>query len=793
MASDIGVKMGVTGIAQFKTAMNQAQQSVKTYNAALKLNEQQLKSTGDKEAYMQQKSKLLQQQIAAQNNVVKQGQQALAAMEKNGVNPASQAYQKMQQQVLNAQTALLGMQGDLDSVGQSAGETAQKTDKLSESLNGINKKVSFDAVLNGIGKITDGMEAAARKVASLARDVWDTMAMAASWADDENTLAAMYGIDVETLQRMQGASRTIDTTVEAIIKSQQKLKQNMVYGSKDVQEAFKQLGVSIGYVTGKGNEITVFRDFTDVFWEAGEALMNYNNEVERDAMAQKIFGRGWQELMPLFQAGREEYEKTLSEQSIVTEENVNKLNALDDALQKLDQEFSTLKTTVLSSLAPAFGDLAKNFSDLLGQFNAYLQTDEGKEKLEAMSQAVTDLFTGLSDVDFGSALDTAGGILDTITGALGWIKNNKDGVIDAIKGIGGAFLAMKAAEVVGTLIQSAAGLKTLLGGGAAGAAAASGGTALAGASGAASGAGAAALAGAATAGQTWFGRLFNGLSIGALFKTAKEAAEETGFGLWGMPSKLQGYTQVEMQPSPTPPTSTELRRQRHGDNLETGIIEEYSAAIETELGEKTETALESALRMFVESGDTEDLLKKLSEGYADAFVQMNDNPQIEALYDNLSDETADKFDQLMQDVLDGAQLDPQATIDLLNQIKTELTAAAEKDAVKVKTEPVLAPNAGGSLQAQLSGLGSFQMSVNPVVSASADGSHANGLPFVPFDGYIAVLHKGERVVPAAQNKNYTANSNLFVEKMYMNNGTDANALAAAMAAENQRIRAGFGS
>lgn len=789
MASDIGVKMGVTGIAQFKTAMNQAQQSVKTYNAALKLNEQQLKSTGDKEAYMQQKSKLLQQQIAAQNNVVKQGQQALAAMEKNGVNPASQAYQKMQQQVLNAQTALLGMQGDLDSVGQSAGETAQKTDKLSESLNGINKKVSFDAVLNGIGKITDGMEAAARKVASLARDVWDTMAMAASWADDENTLAAMYGIDVETLQRMQGASRTIDTTVEAIIKSQQKLKQNMVYGSKDVQEAFKQLGISIGYVTGKGNEITVFRDFTDVFWEAGEALMNYNNEVERDAMAQKIFGRGWQELMPLFQAGREEYEKTLSEQNIVTEENVNKLNVLDDALQKLDQDFTALKMTVLSELAPAFTELANGFSGLIGQFNEYIQTDEGKEKLEALSTAVTDLFSGLTDVDFSSALDTAGGILDTITGALGWIKDNKDGVIDAIKGIGGAFLAMKAAEVVGTLIQSAAGLKTLLGGGAAGAAAASG---------AASGEGAAALAGAgaATAGQTWFGRLFNGLSIGALFKTAKEAAEETGFGLWGMPSKLQGYTQVEMQPSPeprVPPTSTELRRQRHGDNLETGIIEEYSAAIETALGEKTETALESALRMFVESGNTEDLLKKLSEGYADAFVQMNDNPQIEALYDNLSEETADKFDQLMQDVLDGAQLDPQATIDLLNQIKTELTAAAEKDAVKVKTEPVLAPNAGSSLQAQLSGLGSFQVSVNPVVSASADGSHANGLPFVPFDGYIAVLHKGERVVPAAQNKNYTANSNLFVEKMYMNNGTDANALAAAMAAENQRIRAGFGS
>ena len=33
-----------------------------------------------------------------------------------------------------------------------------------------------------------------------------------------------------------------------------------------------------------------------------------------------------------------------------------------------------------------------------------------------------------------------------------------------------------------------------------------------------------------------------------------------------------------------------------------------------------------------------------------------------------------------------------------------------------------------------------------------DGSHANGLAYVPFDGYIAELHKGEAVIPAAQAK-----------------------------------------
>lgn len=36
-----------------------------------------------------------------------------------------------------------------------------------------------------------------------------------------------------------------------------------------------------------------------------------------------------------------------------------------------------------------------------------------------------------------------------------------------------------------------------------------------------------------------------------------------------------------------------------------------------------------------------------------------------------------------------------------------------------------------------------------------DGSHANGLAYVPFDGYVAELHKGERVLTADENKAYS--------------------------------------
>ena len=42
------------------------------------------------------------------------------------------------------------------------------------------------------------------------------------------------------------------------------------------------------------------------------------------------------------------------------------------------------------------------------------------------------------------------------------------------------------------------------------------------------------------------------------------------------------------------------------------------------------------------------------------------------------------------------------------------------------------------------------------VRGAISGSHANGLSYVPYNGYIAELHKGERVLTADENRAYNA-------------------------------------
>ncbi|PAD73669.1 hypothetical protein CHH67_19730 [Paenibacillus campinasensis] len=50
----------------------------------------------------------------------------------------------------------------------------------------------------------------------------------------------------------------------------------------------------------------------------------------------------------------------------------------------------------------------------------------------------------------------------------------------------------------------------------------------------------------------------------------------------------------------------------------------------------------------------------------------------------------------------------------------------------------------------------FAINIPEIPEIPVDGSHANGLANVPFDGYIAELHEGERVLTAEENKAYSS-------------------------------------
>lgn len=84
-------------------------------------------------------------------------------------------------------------------------------------------------------------------------------------------------------------------------------------------------------------------------------------------------------------------------------------------------------------------------------------------------------------------------------------------------------------------------------------------------------------------------------------------------------------------------------------------------------------------------------------------------------------------------------------------------------------------------------------SVNVNANVSTNGSHAGGLSYVPFDGYIAELHKGERVLTANEAKDYRRGENAngggvtVVQNIYSQSKTAADLMQEALYQQERAV------
>ena len=433
-SSGVNVKMGVSGVAQFKQNIQQAKNSLKTLDEQLKLNEKEFKATGDAQTYMETKAQLLNVKMEEQKAIVANAEKALDDMTKKGVDKASKAYQDMQRQMLQAKGDMLDTQTAMDSITDSGAAAAQSVETMNTELANVGKQVSVQNVIDGLDSITGGMEKAAKKAVDLGKKIMTQVLGVGTWADDINTRSAVLGVSPEELQRMEKTAALIDTDATTIIKARQKLMRGVGNGTKGTMDAMAALGISY---TG---------DAEDAFWKAGEAIMALGDEAEQEARANDLFGKSWHELIPLFTAGRKEYEKMNSSWNVMSKEQLDQLNAMDDEYQKLQIAVQDLKREALANLAEPMKEALTAVNDLLGKIGDWLKSEEGKATVENVITEITD--------------------------AMKWVVDNKETVIGALGAIVAGWGAMKLTGGALKIYQLVTGLQGLgfLGGAGAGAA-----------------------------------------------------------------------------------------------------------------------------------------------------------------------------------------------------------------------------------------------------------------------------------------------------------------------------------
>ena len=382
----VNVKLGVD-LGDFNSGIKSAKEQLKTFDAALKYAEASLKATGDAESAMTTKTEALRGKLQTQKQMVDQYTEALKKMRDAGVDKTSSSYQKMQRELLNAQAAMMTTKAQINELNTSQTNAAKSADNLATNVSKIGKNVSLQTLSDGLSKLTNGLERAGRTAIRIGKNIARSAMDSTGWADDLSTRSTQYGVDVETLQRMDRVAQYIDTDVDTIISARDRM-------SKNRESLAELLGIS-----SDGKTVD------DVFWEAGEKLKSMGEGFDQNEAAMKIFGRSWRELLPLFTAGREEYEALMNSQNVLSAEQVEKLAKADDAFQSVQQQAQMM----------------------VNQFWA----------------------------------DNA----DKITGLLQWIVDNKGPVVAAITAIGGAFAALKLGEVALDIAKVVSGLKGLTGGG----------------------------------------------------------------------------------------------------------------------------------------------------------------------------------------------------------------------------------------------------------------------------------------------------------------------------------------
>jgi len=368
----IGPRIQVEGEEEYRKQIINIIEQSKTLEARMRALTASFTDEDTAQERAKKSSELLNLQLeAAQERtrlVRDMTEKAAAATEENSIQSLKwqQALANAEEQEANLTHKILENSRALEGQGDAMEDAQEKAVGMGDSLDDIAGKFGIKipdaakSALNNINGFSAGtvasMAGAAGAIAAtyeIGKKLFDLTRAASEEADALLTRSAQTGIDTTTLQGIDYASRFLD--FEGLDKTLVKFTQSMAAandGTKSQAEAFTKLGVSVTDLDGK------MLNSYDTFLAAIDALGKVENAAERDALANALFGKSYVDMIPLVKASSAELNALTEEAEragyIMGEIDVQKLGALNDALQKNEASAGALKNKIAEELAPTF-------------------------------------------------------------------------------------------------------------------------------------------------------------------------------------------------------------------------------------------------------------------------------------------------------------------------------------------------------------------------------------------------------------------------------------------------------
>jgi hypothetical protein len=198
-------------------------------------------------------------------------------------------------------------------------------------------------------------------------------------ADALDVLNQKTGIAVETLAGIKFGAQLSDTEIDAVASAMNRLGRQIATNADE----FEALGV-----TSK-DPLIALEQFADVF--AG-----IEDPMQRAALANKVFGKSWEELAPLLSGGGQAFADLVvqgQKMSGITAELASESAKFNDTLDVLQASIVGLRNEAIGPLVPVLNELIDYFSDV-DRENETLSESGAKlkevYKLVAESVAVAD-------------------------------------------------------------------------------------------------------------------------------------------------------------------------------------------------------------------------------------------------------------------------------------------------------------------------------------------------------------------------------------------------------------------
>lgn len=271
-------------------------------------------------------------------------------------------------------------------------EAGVKTKKELDALTASQEKQgnSAGAVAGKLAKgLGIGMAAVGTAAVAAGKKMWDFANDVSASGDEIDKESQKLSISAESYQKLSYAMERSGADINDVSKGIKTITKEMADVENGVDGAgasFEKLGVSMKNADGS------MKSTEQVLMDSIDALANMENETQRNALAQEIFGRSASELNPLLNSGGEAIKQLMQECEdygmVMSDDAVLASASFQDALTKLNGTMSGVKNNLVGAMLPSLTLITDGFTDMMAG------VDGGGEK---MRQGMTDLVSRITE------------------------------------------------------------------------------------------------------------------------------------------------------------------------------------------------------------------------------------------------------------------------------------------------------------------------------------------------------------------------------------------------------------